>query len=305
MVRQHARMRALAEQPSSTTLPDGRRLAWDEHGDPAGTPVVYCHGFPACRLEAHLIAAAAARRGIRLIVPDRPGYGLSSPSWGRRISDWPADVAHLLDTLGIERCRVLGISGGGPYALACGALLADRVEAITLLGALGPLTDPAATRGMSSLARLSFKLAHRHPRTQAALFHALALIVRHASGAMLHFTLEAGSEVDSVLLERDDVRQVLLDTMRGGARQGARPAIEELRRYTEPWPFAPTDVRMPVRLWHGTADTVVPPAHARTIAALLPRARVGLVAGEGHISLPVRRADAILRILRQPVTAGG
>lgn len=302
MVRQHARMRALAEQPSSTTLPDGRRLAWDELGDPAGMPVVYCHGFPACRLEAHLIAAAAGRRGIRLIVPDRPGFGFSSPSWGRCISDWPADVGHLLDTLGIERCRMLGMSGGGAYALACGALLDERIEAITLLGALGPLTQPESTLGMSSLARLSFGLARRHRGTQATLFHALALIVRHAPGAMLHFTLEAGSEVDSAVLERDGVRQVLLNTMRGSARQGARPAIEELRRYTEPWPFALTDVRMPVRLWHGTADTVVPPAHARTFAALLPRARVGLVAGEGHISLPVRRADAILR---QPVTAGG
>lgn len=294
----------MAEQPNCTTLPDGRRLAWDEHGDPAGMPVVYCHGFPACRLEAHLIAAAAGHRGIRLIVPDRPGFGFSSPSWGRCISDWPADVGHLLDTLGIERCRVLGMSGGGPYALACGALLDERIEAITLLGALGPLAGQEAERGMSSLARLSFGLARRHPGTQAALFHALALVVRHAPGAMLHFTLEAGSKADSVVLERDGVRQVLLNTMRGSVRQGARPAIEELRRYTEPWPFALADVRMPVRLWHGMDDAVVPPAHAHAIAAELPRARVGFVAGEGHISLPVRRADAVLRRLRQAVTAG-
>lgn len=285
----------MTEQPDHASLPDGRSLAWDEHGDPAGAPVVYCHGFPACRLEARLIAAAAGRRGVRLIVPDRPGFGSSSPSWGRRISDWPADVAHLLDTLGIERCRVLGMSGGGPYALACGALLGERVESITLIGALGPLTEPEATRGMSALARLSFPLARHWPRGQAALFHALAPVLRHAPGAMLRFTLETGSAADRAVLERDGVRHVLLNTMRGSVRQGARPAIEELRRYLEPWPFAAQDVRMPVRLWHGTADAVVPPAHAHTIAAALPSARVGLVAGEGHVSLPARRADPILR----------
>lgn len=296
----------MTEQPNHTTLPDGRALAWDEHGDPVGTPVVYCHGFPACRLEARLIAAAAVRRGVRLIVPDRPGFGSSSPSWGRRISDWPADVAHLLDTLGIERCHVLGMSGGGPYALACGALLGERVEGITLIGALGPLTEPEATHGMSPLARLSFHLARHWPRGQATLFHALARVLRHTPGAMLRFTLETGSAADRAVLERDGVRRVLINTMRGSVRQGARPAIEELRRYIEPWPFPSQEVRMPVRLWHGTADAIVPPAHAHTIAAALASARVGLVAGERHLSLPARRADPILRHLvatdKAPVT---
>lgn len=266
-------------------------------------PVVYCHGFPACRLEARLIAAGAGPQGVRLIVPDRPGFGHSSPRWGRRISDWPQDVAHLLDTLGIERCHMLGMSGGGPYALACGAYLRERVAGITLLGALGPLVDPSATQGMSPLARLSFHLARRHPRTQATFFRVLSLVVGHASATMLHWTLEAGSAADRAAIAQDEVRQTLLDTMRESVRQGARPAIEELRRYVEPWPFDLGDVRVPVRLWHGTDDTVVPLSHAHTIAAGLPASRLSVVDGEGHISLPARRTQTILRTLRQPPTA--
>ncbi len=274
-------------------------MAWAEYGDPTGMPVVYCHGFPACRLEGRLADDAATRRGVRLIAPDRPGFGASTPHWGRTIDDWPHDVAHLLDALEVERCRVLGMSGGGPYALACGAALGERVEAIALMGALGPIRDARATQGMSGLARLSFRMAREHPYGQAALFHALSRVVRHAPGTMLRLTLGAGSAADRAVLERPGVRDLLLTTMRGSVRQGARPATEELRRYAEPWPFALEEVGPPVHLWHGTSDAVVPPQHARVIAAGLRTAQTRLVRGEGHLSLPARRIDVILRRLQR------
>lgn len=281
------------QRPNRTGLPDGRQIAWAEYGEAAGEPVVYCHGFPACRLEARLVADAARRAGVRLIAPDRPGFGASSPAWGRRIRDWPRDLGHLLDALGIARCRVLGMSGGGPYALASGAFLGQRVEAIALTGALGPLDEPTAARGMSGLARLSFHLAREHPRVQGALFHALAPVVRRIPGVLLS---QPGP--DDAVLQQPGVRDVLLATMRGSMTQGARPAIEELRRYARPWGFALADVCAPVRLYHGEADQVVPPAHGHAIAAELTDAQTRFMAGEGHFSLPTRHMDAILGDLR-------
>ena len=108
-------------------LPDGRRLAYAQWGDLLGMPVFYCHGFPGSRLEAHLGDAAARRLGIRLIAPDRPGFGESTLQPHRRLSDWPDDLIALADSLELDRFHLLGVSGGGPYALACGQLIGARI----------------------------------------------------------------------------------------------------------------------------------------------------------------------------------
>src|ERR671933_2362887 len=103
-------------------LRDGRNLAYAEWGDPGGLPVLGCHGSPSSRLERHVEDPADYRRwGIRLVVPDRPGFGRSDSQPGRRVVDWPADVAVLLDALGVDRFAVLSLSGGAAYALACAA----------------------------------------------------------------------------------------------------------------------------------------------------------------------------------------
>src|SRR5688572_28104051 len=119
------------------TLSDGRKVGIAEFGAPAGRPVVYCHGFPASRLEARLAHEAAKEVGARLIALDRPGYGLSDFQPGRRIGDWPRDVVEAADALGVQRFAMLGVSGGAPYALACAALLPERITALGVVCGLG------------------------------------------------------------------------------------------------------------------------------------------------------------------------
>ncbi len=125
-------------------LGDGRTLAYTEWGASDGRPVLYCHGFPGSRLEARLADDAATRLGIRLIAPDRPGFGRSPLQPRRRLGDWPHDLARFADRLGIDGFELLGVSGGGPYALAAGEHLGDRIGRIAIACGLGRLDTPAA-----------------------------------------------------------------------------------------------------------------------------------------------------------------
>ncbi|WP_448628307.1 alpha/beta fold hydrolase [Geodermatophilus sp. URMC 64] len=134
-----------ADEPREGTisLRDGRTLAYAEWGDPSGRPVLGCHGSPSSRLERHVEDVEDYRRwGVRLIVPDRPGFGRSDPQPGRRVLDWPADVRELLDDLGVDRFAVLSLSGGAAYALACAHEFGDRVHAVGVLGGAPPPDVP-------------------------------------------------------------------------------------------------------------------------------------------------------------------
>ncbi|MBC7801768.1 MAG: alpha/beta fold hydrolase, partial [Gemmatimonadaceae bacterium] len=115
-------------------LPDGRAIAVEEYGDPAGLPVLYFHGWPASRLEAGLIPELP----VRLLAFDRPGYGRSSPQPGRTLLDWPRDVAEVADRLGLDRFHVVGLSGGAPYAVACAYAIPDRVRGMALVCPVPP-----------------------------------------------------------------------------------------------------------------------------------------------------------------------
>src|SRR6185312_7099010 len=119
--------RAAAEVEHRVRLADGRTLACLQLGDPTGSPVLYFHGYPGSRLEARVAAVAAGQLGLRLLAVDRPGFGQSTFQPGRTVGAWAADVAALADQLAVGRFSVVSISGGAPYALACAALLPDRV----------------------------------------------------------------------------------------------------------------------------------------------------------------------------------
>ncbi|MEU9714301.1 alpha/beta hydrolase [Streptomyces sp. NPDC047976] len=255
-------------------LDGGRTLAVEEWGVPGGTPVVYLHGSPMSRLARHPDDSLFRELGVRLITYDRPGFGCSTPDEGRRVVDAAADVAAVADALGLDRFAVFGVSGGGPHALACAALHPGRVTRAGVLASLAP-RDAAGlewTEGMNEGNR----------RSAAAALTGRAAVMEHLAGVGTA-GLPPLPEVEQEVLSRPDVSAMLGAAFAEAVRPGLDGWVDDVMAlFGTGWGFDPAAVRVPVRLWHGGLDTLVPPAHAEWLAARIPGAALRLQAGAGH-----------------------
>lgn len=283
------------------SLPGGRVLGCAEYGSAAGKPVLYFHGYPACRLEARLVEPAALRLGLRIIAVDRPGYGLSDFTPEHRIDGWPEDIAALAETLGTERFAVLGISGGGPYALACAWKIPERLSGVAVVGGLGPLYQPWARRELRPFSRLGVFLARNATRSLWPLYGAVpAQVMRRYPAHAYALVAALAHQADRRVLERSEVREALVASMRESQRQGPAAALHELSLYARPWGFDLNTIRVPITLWQGGADLVVPPAHGHYQSLELANGSLRLLPEEGHFSLPINHMDEILADLTAP-----
>lgn len=244
---------------------------------------MYCHGTPGSRLGVTpAMARASAAMGVRLIVPDRPGYGLSDPHPGRCLLDWPLDAATLMDALGIEYFGVLGYSSGSIYALACAWLLADRVTHMVLLGAMAPnLLAPEVSAVMSPAVRDALRQARDDPD---ALRQGFAPLARDPDR---FFALLAGSlaPIDQPAFARPEVADAFRRDCRESVLQGVEDMVWDYVLATGDWGFKPEEVYVPAAIWQGEADINTPPAMAEYLAERLPRCRLHRLPGEGHMCL--------------------
>lgn len=274
-------------------LPGGRRLAYAEYGATDGVPGFYFHGHPGSRFEAQFGHEAASELGIRIIAMDRPGYGRSDVQPGRRILDWPGDVAGAADLLGIREFSVLGGSGGGPYALACGFALPQRVTRVGVVSGVGPYDAPHAADGMRWQNRVGFRLGARVPPVSRLIMWSMARQVRRDPARVVDAVARAMSGADADVVQRPDVHRILEEDIAEAFRQGSRGAAEEVVLLGRPWGFDVADVRVPVMLWQGEADRLVSPAMGRYLAGRIPGCRAWFYPGEGHL-LVVSRISEIL-----------
>lgn len=291
------------EMEHRVRLPDGRTLACLELGDPAGPPVLYFHGYPGSRLEARVAAAAAARLGVRLLAIDRPGFGQSTFQPGRSIAGWASDVAALTDRLEPRRFSIIGVSGGGPYALACAALLPDRLARVALVCPLGPLDVADGKAGMLAQDRALLALsAHAAPLARGVV-RMLARWMRQDAGRYLKFMMAGMVSPDRDLFADPGYRSIVLASTAEALRQGGRGAAWELTLISRRWDFRLQDVRMPVSLWQGLADQILPAHMAHRLAAALPSCQPRYFPGEGHLSLVVRKIGEVLAEMLHPSVA--
>ena len=257
--------------------PDGRRLHAYAHGSGPHT-VMWHHGTPNIGAPPAPLFEAAEKFGVRFIGYDRPGYGGSTARPGRTIATAAADAAAVADALRVERFAVLGHSGGGPHALACAALLQDRVTAAVSISGLAPFPDEDWFTGMGPSSEASLRAATRGREAKEA---------HERKDAEPDFIPRDWEALDGAWGWFGSV-------VAPAVANGPGPLIDDDLAYVNPWGFDPKDVRAPTLLVHGTADRMVPARHSERLAQLIPDAGLRLVTGEGHISvLPAAAGDAL------------
>lgn len=277
---------------------DGRRLSFAEFGKPRGPAIVWMHGTPGSRRQIPFDARAyAEKEGLRIIGIDRPGIGSSTPYLYPDILDWTRDLEILLDTLAVDTVRLIGLSGGGPYALAAGAGLPDRVHGIGVLGGVAPTRGAdAADGGIIQLAvRLAPLLVVGRMPIGVALTQAIRL-VRPLAGVGLDLYAAVQPPGDRTLLSRPEFKAMFLDDLLNGSRFQAAAPIHDLVLFTRPWGFDPADVTVPVRWWHGDDDHIVPFRHGQHVVDRLPDATMTVIDGESHLG-GLGIAEQVIRTL--------
>jgi pimeloyl-ACP methyl ester carboxylesterase len=280
-------------------LADGRVLGYDDIGDPEAPVVVYHHGFGSSRVVRHPDDALTARLGVRLIAVDRPGIGLSTGRPGRRLLDWPSDLVQLLDRLGIARCHVLGWSGGGPYALACGWAMPDRVTRIGLISVAAPLVPGADY--LLRMHKVASRAADNAPWAIRLAMWRWSRAQRADPERHLDKAIEGMIEADRIVLEDPGLRRVMLANADEMYRQGGRGLYDEALIMARPWGFPIAGVQVPVRLWHGELDQAVPVGMGEYLARTLPQVRATFYPGEAHHLLYDRWAEILAAFMAPDV----
>ena len=288
-----------------------RRLSFAEYGPRRGPAIVWMHGTPVARRQIPLEAREYAdQRGVRIIGLDRPGIGSSTPYLYPNILDWTQDLELVLDTLAIDTVRLIGLSGGGPYALAAGAALPDRVHGVGVLGGLAPTEGVDAAEG--GIIQLAVTLAPLLQVARVPLGVALTQgirLVRPLAGPALDLYARVQPPGDRNLLSRPEFKAMFLDDLLNGSRFQTSAPINDLVLFTKAWGFELADVRVPVRWWHGDDDHIVPFRHGAHVVERLPDATMTVIDGESHLGglsiaqdvidtlmeLGPRRADAVPR----------
>ncbi len=280
-------------------LPDGRRLRYDTYGDSSSFPIIYCHGFPSSRLEASLFDTVASKAGVRLIAPDRPGFGESDFQEGRTFSDWPRDVAALADHLLLGRYAVLGISGGAPYAAVCGITPDRRLLRLGIVCGLGPINQEGAATGMGLPARAFIEFSRSSPSMAMSIYSHIVGPLMHLFPASVVSILNHGApECDHRVFDNEHIRSVYVESFREAFRQGGEGPAVDLHLYTSDWDFDLKDVSVETLLWHGEADHTVPVEMGRYYAASIPGCRARFLPGEGHFSLLDKVMQQVFLALR-------
>lgn len=263
-------------------LVDRRKVGYAEIGPrKAESTLIYCHGSPGCSLElgALLHAADIPTQALRIVALDRPGYGLSSPQPGRKFVDWPRDLTETADKLGIDTMRVLGASGGAPYAMAAAIALKDRISRLGIVVGVGP--PEAAGMDESALVRL----VPRMGVVRRLQFEMLAMAFRRGSGdRVLDRSIATLGPVDRQAMERSELRSWFGQVFAESLRQGGREAAAEAGMYRTDWGFHPRDIRLDTTLWYSGQDTNVPVAVGRWLHSQIAGSRLEIWPEEGHFT---------------------
>ncbi|MCI4675755.1 alpha/beta fold hydrolase [Candidatus Mycolicibacterium alkanivorans] len=274
---------------------EDRQIGFAEFGDPAGRAVFWLHGTPGARRQIPMEARVFAElRSIRLIGIDRPGIGSSTPFQYDNVLAFAGDLSTIADTLGVEKMAVVGLSGGGPYALACAAAMPERVVAAGVLGGVAPTVGPDAIggglMGLGTVVAPLIEVAGGPIRLAAST---IIRLIRPVAGPALYLYAGISPEADRKMLVRPEFKAMFLDDLLNGSRKQLAAPFADIVVFARDWGFRLDEVKVPIRWWHGDRDHIVPFAHGRHVVDGLPDAELYHLPGESHFA-GLGRAEDIL-----------
>jgi pimeloyl-ACP methyl ester carboxylesterase len=279
-------------------LPDGRRLAWAEYGDPFGYPVILCHGVPGSRRQVPPFDGLTSERHARLIVPDRAGYGLSDMRRGWGLTQWRCDAVALVNHLKLGDFAVGGVSGGAPFACALVAEFGDRVSRLVLVGGVSPGYGtqaglPGLRRFESALVRMSVDT----PRLARLLMEPLAAVLSLWPQLYVATIRSLVGDADRKELSRAEVSDMFFDDLPRAVLQGTAAIVRDLAIAASDWQLTLQHYPGSVEIVQGCDDRIVPADCASRLAFLFPQASVRLLAGEGHFFVFSRWSEILAALL--------
>lgn len=269
-------------------LPDSRQLQYNLYGAPGGKAVFFFHGWPSSRSQAAWFDQHARNLKLRIIAPNRPGFGQSTPQGKRRFSDWPADVEDLARHLGLERYGLLGLSGGAPYALACASRFGERITRTAILCGVPPFADPELKATLPTVYQHLQPLSLLAPLALPLFFTLWKSAIQggphHPAGQKL---LAQMPPVDQDALRLPGAWNMMLTSCLEAIDSPTLSIVQDARLYLKKWDFDPANIETPVHFFHGGLDHTAPLAGVKILASRIPNACTRWLSTEGHFSLPI------------------
>lgn len=281
-------------ETSYITLKNKRKLCYAQYGDPHGFPIFFFHGWPGSRLQGAGLHEAAMEANVRLIAIDRPGFGCSAYYDNRALLDWPCDVIVLADSLEINKFSVLGNSGGGPYAAACGYSLYGRLHKVGICVGLSPTGINGVLKGMAWQSKCVWWAYHYVPFLTT--LNALGFKIQDRFFPR-HIPLAAS--VDQKMIVEDEHLYIRLVRNRKEAfRQGIKGVTQDVKIFTHDWGFNLKDIKAKMYLWYGAKDKNVSLKMAEVYERSVKGAVLKIYPDVGHLVL-TKYAEEILKELAQ------
>ncbi|WP_158058036.1 alpha/beta fold hydrolase [Halorussus halophilus] len=271
----------------------GTTLCYATYGDPEGTPLVFFHGTPGSRLLGRLFDDMARENGVRVLAPDRPGYGRSALPSDYDLPDIEEGIAALAESVDAERVAVAGFSGGAPYALAAATSASERVRSVDLVSGAVP---PAYEENLPTALRVMRRLATTTPSLLSAGFGFQAALARllPPDAIVSQYTTESSpvevSERVARLVEHD-FREAFAETASG--------AVRDSQLFASSWNFDPETTSCPVRFWHGELDENVPVEGVRDFSASISHANLTVLDAHGHLETLLGARERVVRAVSQ------
>lgn len=277
-------------------LENGLRVCYAEYGAEAGTPLIYYHGWPSSRLQAQTLDRIGKERGMTVYALDRPGLGRSDHDKNRKLQDISTVISEFLEHRQVEeKIHLLGVSGGGPYALATACALNERIQTTSVVCGAPPLAEFKGTKGMNPTYRALLKM---RPLLPTLIKPALPVTKWVASKTYdeppLSWFVKTLAPEDRRIFTEDETSLFALDSFREALAQNAPGLILDADAYTLPWELDYETITHPVHFWHGTEDQNLPLYMTEQLASQVPTSIPHWLEGEGHYSVPIKYAEEIL-----------